>query len=100
MIGAFDPITGDLAHRLLVAMFPDATGITELSAHRMRKWAADLSALIMTSPFLSYPTERLAMDAEDYWIDQSVPEDDKAAIQDSTRQLAISLSGMSHDGDE
>ena len=38
VIGAFDPITGDLAHSLLVAMFPEAIDITELSASEMQEW--------------------------------------------------------------
>ena len=37
VIGAFDTVTGDLAHATLIAMFPGATDITELSADDMQE---------------------------------------------------------------
>ena len=72
VIGAYHPVTGDLAQELLVAMHPAATDLAELSECEVAKWALYLCALIKESPFLFYPTERLPFEAGDYWVKQKV----------------------------
>ena len=79
VIGAYDLITGNVAHALLIAMFPKATDITELSADEVQEWTETLSELIELHPYLTYPAARLVIDVGDYWITMSVPETRKAA---------------------
>ena len=79
VIGAHDSVTGTLAHALLIAMFPDATDITELSADEVHEWEETLSELIEHDPRLTYPAGRLVIDVGDYWITKSTPQSRKAA---------------------
>ena len=55
-------------------MFPEATDIMELSVDEMEEWTEVLCELIGRHSFLTYPTEWLAMESADYWINQRVPE--------------------------
>ena len=72
VIGAYHLVTGNLAQELLVAMHPAATDLAELSECEVAEWALHVCALIKSTPFLFYPTERLLFEAGDYWVKQKV----------------------------